>query len=186
LGGIHSCEILSSKFNGGVDVPKAKPSYQELLEKYLAFPDQLATAVGGLSEAQLNLTGGPDEWSIRQIVHHLADGQTMWTVCMRVAIGTPGTAVQFPAYPGNDAWSEGMAHAKRSIEPGLALLGALHDEIGELLTLMPEAWEREVVMGVPGSGEERAFSVAQIVGFISEHFVEHLGEIEAIKDNHGL
>ena len=121
------------------------PSRQERLESYLALPERLAEAVSGLSEAQLNAAGGPDEWSIRQIVHHLADGQTMWTVCMRVAIGTPGTAMQFPDYPGNDAWSERMAYASRSIEPGLALLEALHNEIGELLTLMPEAWERSPV-----------------------------------------
>ena len=167
-------------------MPETTPSYQELLEKYQALPDQLAAAVSGLSDEQLNLTGSADQWSIRQIVHHLADGQTMWTVCMRVAIGTPGTAMRFPDYPGNDAWAERMVYAERSIEPGLALLGALHAELAELLTLMPEAWERDVVMGVPGSGQERAYSVAQIMGFTGEHFVEHLGEIAAIKDHHGL
>jgi uncharacterized damage-inducible protein DinB len=167
-------------------MPATKTSYQELLEKYVALPDRLAAAVGGLSEDQLNLTGGPGQWSIRQIVHHLADGQTMWTLSMRVAIGTPGTAMQFPSYPGNDVWSERMAYADRSIESGLALLGALHAEVAELLTLIPEAWEHEVVMGVPGSGQERAYSVARIMGFTGEHFVEHLGEIAAIKDNHGL
>lgn len=167
-------------------MPETKTSYQELLKNYTALPEQLAAAVSGLSEDQLNLTSDPDQWSIRQIVHHLADGQTMWTVCMRVAIGTPGTAMQFPDYPGNDTWAEHMAYTERSIEPSLALLGALHNEIAELLSLMPEAWEREVVMGVPGSGQERAYSVARIVTFTSEHFVEHLGEIAAVKDDHGL
>jgi uncharacterized damage-inducible protein DinB len=161
---------------------ETNPSYQKLLESYTALPEQLVEAVSELSEDQLNTASGPGEWSIRQIVHHLADGQTMWTICMRVAIGTPGTAMQFPAYPGNDAWSEQMAYAERNIEPGLRLLRAVHDEIAELLTLMPEAWEREVVMGVPGSGSERAYSVAQIVQFTSDHFVEHLGEIATIKE----
>lgn len=165
---------------------EGKPTHQEMLANYLSFPERLASAVSGLSEAQLDLTGGPDEWSIRQIVHHLADGQTMWTVCMRVAIGTPGTAMQFPSYPGNDAWSACLAYAERSIEPGLTLLQALHAEIAELLTLMPEAWEREVVMGVPGSGNEKAYKVARIIEFTSEHFVEHLGEIETIKASHSL
>jgi hypothetical protein len=139
-----------------------------------------------LSEEQLDLTGGPDQWSIRQIVHHLADGQTMWSVCMRMAIGAPGAAMQLDWYPGNDAWAERMAFAKRSIEPGLALLRGFHEEIAELLTLMPEAWGREVVIGVPGRGDEQAYSVARIMEFTSEHFVEHLDEIAAIKHNHGL
>lgn len=167
-------------------MPETKPSYQELLEKYMTLPEKLAAAVGELSEDQLDLTGGAGQWSIRQIVHHLADGQTMWSVCMRLAIGAPGAAMQLDWYPGNDAWSERMGFAERSIEPGLALLRGFHDEIAELLTLMPEAWEREVVIGVPGSGTERAYSVTRIMTFTGEHFVEHLGEIAAIKRNHGL
>lgn len=39
---------------------------------------------------------------------------------------------------------------------------------------------------MPGSGDEQAFSVAQIVDFTTEHFVEHLDEIERIKANYDL
>ncbi|MGD2079332.1 MAG: hypothetical protein PVH18_13190, partial [Chloroflexota bacterium] len=56
-----------------------------------------------------------------------------------------------------------------------------HAEIGELLKLMPDAWAREVVIGVPGSGDERSFSVARIITFTSKHFIEHLDEISAIR-----
>jgi hypothetical protein len=167
-------------------MPETKPSYQELLDKYVALPGQLAAAVSGLSDDQLDLSGGPEQWSIRQIVHHLADGQTMWSVCMRIAIGAPGAAMQLDWYPGNDAWSVRMAFAERSIKPGLALIQGFHAEIAELLTLMPDAWEREVVIGVPGRGDEKAYSVARIITFTSEHFFEHLDEIAAIKHNHGL
>jgi hypothetical protein len=103
-----------------------------------------------------------------------------------MAIGGPGSAIQFDWYPGNDAWAEQMRFAERNIEPSLALLRALHQETAESLTLMPEAWERQVVIGVPGSGEEQAFSVAQIVDFTSDHFVEHLDEIKGIKENRRL
>ena len=58
----------------------------------------------------------------------------------------------------------------------------MYDETAGLLTLVPEAWEREAVTGVPGSGKERAYSVARIMEFTSEHFVEHLDEIAAIKE----
>jgi len=159
------------------------PTHKELLESYVALPERLATAASGLGEDQLNFTGGAGEWSIRQIVHHLADGQTMWSVCMRMAIGAPGSAIQFDWYPGNEAWSERMAFAQRSLESSLTLLGGFHRETAELLTLIPEAWEREVIIGVAGSGDERAFGVAQIIDFTSEHFVEHLDEIASIREN---
>jgi len=143
-------------------------------------------AVNGLSEDQLDLSGGPDGWSIRQIVHHLADGQTMWSVCMRLAIGAPGASMQFDWYPGNDPWSDRMHFTERGIGPSLALLQAFHQETSELLTLIPEGWDREVIIGVPGRGDERTYSVARIIDFTSEHFGEHLGEIAAIKEKHGL
>jgi uncharacterized damage-inducible protein DinB len=155
-------------------------SREKLLQDYAALPDQLLTAVNGLSETQLDLTGSPDGWSIRQIIHHLAGGQTMWVVCMRMAISAPGSAIQFDWFPGNDAWSERMRLTERSIAPSLTLLQALHQETAESLTLIPDAWDRQVVIGVPGSGDERAFSVAQIVNFTAEHFVGHLAEIAAI------
>lgn len=162
-------------------MPETSPSHEELLKEYLALPERLVSAVSGLSDGELNLTGGPDQWSIRQIIHHLADGQTMWSVCMRLAIGAPGAAMQLDWYPGNDAWSERMHFDKRDIGPSLMLIRAFHDEVAELLTLMPEAWEREVVIGVPGSGHERAYSVARIIEFTSEHFVEHMDEIAGIR-----
>ena len=161
-------------------------SREQITALYASLPERLATAVSELSDDQLDLTGGPDEWSIRQIVHHLADGQAVWSLCMRLAIGAPGAAIQFDWYPGNEVWAERMRFAERSIGPSLASLQALHQETVESLVLIPEAWERQVIIGVPGSGDERAFSVAQIVDFTAEHFVEHLDEIEGIRGIHGL
>ena len=167
-------------------MPETTQSRAELLKDYVSLPERLTTAVGALSEIQLDLTGGPDDWSIRQIIHHLAGGQTMWVVCTRMAIAAPGSAIQFDWYPGNDAWSERMHLTERSVEPSLILLQALHQETAESLALIPDAWEHQVIIGVPGSGEEQAFSVAQIVAVTGEHFGEHLDEITAIKENHGL
>ena len=161
-------------------------SREQITAHYTSLPERLAAAVSGLSEDQLNLTDGPDEWSIRQIVHHLADGQAVWSLCIRMAIGAPGSAIQFDWYPGNDAWSQRMAFTERNIEPSLALLRALHQETAESLALIPNAWDHQVIIGVPGSGDEQAFSVAQIVDFTAEHFVEHLGEIKGIRENYGL
>lgn len=105
---------------------------------------------------------------------------------MRLAIGAPGAAMQLDWYPGNDAWSERMAFAERRIDPSLALLRGFHAELAELLTLIPEGWDREVIIGSPGRGDERTYSVARIIDFTSEHFVEHLEEVTAIKRDHGL
>jgi uncharacterized damage-inducible protein DinB len=55
-------------------------SRDELITLYASLPERLAAAVNGLSDDQLNLTGGPDEWSVRQIIHHLADGQAVWSL----------------------------------------------------------------------------------------------------------
>jgi hypothetical protein len=51
---------------------------QEQLELYLSGVRELEAAVAGLSEADLELSLHPDSWTIRHIVHHLADSETLF------------------------------------------------------------------------------------------------------------
>ncbi len=44
-----------------------------LIVGYVIFPDMLQTAVDGLTEAQLDTRYRPGGWTVRQVVHHLAE-----------------------------------------------------------------------------------------------------------------
>jgi hypothetical protein len=46
---------------------------RERIARLAALPDELADALGRLSEAQLDAPAEDDPWTIRQVAHHIAD-----------------------------------------------------------------------------------------------------------------
>ena len=44
------------------------------IARYADGPNQLETAIVGLSEEELDIAESDGSWTIRQIVHHVADG----------------------------------------------------------------------------------------------------------------
>ncbi len=62
-------------------------SIAEILARYADGPTLLDSALAGLSETDLDLALSADSWSIRQIVHHLADGDDIWKICIKAALG---------------------------------------------------------------------------------------------------
>ncbi len=62
---------------------------QEILMEYAAGPALVAEAIRGLSEEQLELKLAEEGWSIRQLVHHIADGDYLWKEFLLRAAGEP-------------------------------------------------------------------------------------------------
>src|SRR6185312_3401786 len=65
--------------------PDAK-TRSALLSQLAEAPNGLRSAVTGLSEDQLNTSYRPGGWTVRQVVHHLADAQMNWYIRTRLAI----------------------------------------------------------------------------------------------------
>jgi hypothetical protein len=152
-------------------------------------------ALAGLSEADLDLALSEDRWTIRQIVHHITDGDDLWKICIKAALGsrrgeprTPGPAVfGFPWYwdRPQDEWAEKWAYATRPIEPSLALLESNRCHVVQLLRQVPDAWTGCIIVRWP-SGQEQEVTVAWVVEMQTRHVVGHLDDILAIRKAHGL
>ena len=54
-----------------------------ILARYADGPAQLEAAIAGLSEEELDLAQTADTWTIRQIVHHVVDGDDIWVCASR-------------------------------------------------------------------------------------------------------
>ena len=55
------------------------PGDRQLFLTHLAeAPSKLRTAAAGLSDSQLDTRYRPGGWTVRQVVHHLADAQVNW------------------------------------------------------------------------------------------------------------
>lgn len=116
---------------------------RKILLDIAELPDRLRDAVQDLSEAQLDTPYRPEGWTVRQVVHHLADSHMHWYIRTRFALTESEPAIKL--YDEN-AWSL-LADAKAGpLEPSLILLDGLHARMSRLLQEMSEAdWRRTFV-----------------------------------------
>jgi len=156
-------------------------SQKETLARFSSGADRLEMAVEGLSEKELDTSVEPGGWTIRQIVHHVADDGDAWSMPYKKALATPGAPIRFEGFPGNEAWVDALAYDKRPVQTSLALLKTHRQLIRELAEYFPAAWERSVAI-VDSQGQEvMRVSAEQIMRMLSEHLAEHLKTIEEIK-----
>lgn len=156
-------------------------SASEALALYADGPVQLETVLAGLAEWDLDLAMHRDSWSIRQIVHHIADGDDIWKICIKAALGNNDGEFTLQWYWDKPQleWSANWKYASRGIEPSLALLRANRRHIVELVSLTPGAWEKSIWLKPPKGRKER-ITVGWIIAMQAGHIVDHIKDIQNI------
>jgi uncharacterized damage-inducible protein DinB len=114
-----------------------------LLSELAEAPNNLRAAVTGLSEVQLDTPYRPGGWTVRQVVHHLADAQMNWYLRSKLALTEDAPRVS--------PWDEGRWAAlhdslTQPLEPSLALLDCLYRRWVDLFqSLTAEQWRRRLI-----------------------------------------
>jgi len=159
----------------------------ELLGRYAGCPQLLRAALAGLVEADLDRglpTGG---WTIRQIVHHIVDGDDLWKACIKAALGNSSAVFTLEWYwtVEQDQWAERWNYAGRALEPSLALFEASRRHIVQLLEQVPSSLERHIMVRWPGEHEQNVL-VGEVVEMQTRHVLGHIGDIRAVREMHGI
>ena len=160
---------------------------EAIVASYAEGPDRLEAGLAGLSGEQLDLAASDDTWTIRQMVHHVADGDDLWKSFVKQAIGHPGSRFELQWYwdrPQTE-WAARWAYARREVEPSLALLRASRAHIVQLLGQAPEAWDQSLLVHWP-SGKEQQVTVAWVVEMQARHVSGHVDDIRRARQAHGL
>jgi hypothetical protein len=113
---------------------------RKLIEQYKDGYRAVRAALDQLSEGQLDERPAPDEWTPREIAHHLADSETMSCIRLRRLL-----AEDHPVIQGYDEPEYARRlHYDRPITSSLEVLRAVRVASAELLdTLSEEDWARE-------------------------------------------
>lgn len=155
-------------------------SFEEALRLFLEEPNRLDAVLRGLSEAEMAQKQVSAGQTIRQVVHHLADGDQMWAMYMKVAISASGSSFAADWYPGDDTWAERMSFQAREAAPAIALFRANRAYVAQALRAMPDTWERTLTFKHSDDDESYRYSVADIVGLLVRHARQHVQEIEEL------
>ena len=141
-------------------------------------PQNLRAAVRHLDDDQLNTPYREGGWTVRQLVHHIADSHMNCYVRIRLALTEEAPAIK----PYDEkAWATLHDAEIAPVEWSLELLEALHARLLMLLhSLKPAQWQRTYVH--PENGSMRLDQVASLYAWHSRHHVAHITALRAAKD----
>lgn len=143
-----------------------------------ALPRNLRQAVAGLNDAQLETPYRPGGWTVRQLVHHVADSHLNSYSRFRWAVTENPAAIK--TYD-EAAWAELPDARTAPIELSLALLEPLHARWALLLRSFGHA-EFHRTMQHPDWGAVR---VEWLLGQYAWHSLHHVAHIRKLKDRRG-
>jgi hypothetical protein len=92
------------------------------IDDLAALPRRMREAVAGLGDMQIDTPYRPEGWTVRQVVHHVADSHTHGLIRLKLALTEDGPTIK-PYDEG--AWAE-LADARLPIDVSLAMLDNLH------------------------------------------------------------
>lgn len=133
-------------------------------------PTKLAQLMQNLSDERRQNLCAEGEWTIQQIVHHLADCHMNDFVRLKSML-TQDNPTLPPFDP--EAWSTLSDATSPPLQTSLAILSGLHLRWSALLESLSEAeWQRSAIHPLWGS-----VTVATLLGTYAGHGEEHLAQI---------
>jgi DinB superfamily len=143
-----------------------------------ALPLRLRDAVNRLDDGQLDTPYRPEGWTVRQVVHHLADSHMNAYVRFRL-----GLTEQQPTIKPYDEklWAELPDSRRAPIEMSLSLLDGLHHRWVLLLSAMSDSDYARTIHH-PESGVLRLDTYLCTYGWHCRHHVAH---ITSLRDRSG-
>ncbi|MFY0651097.1 MAG: putative metal-dependent hydrolase [Cyclobacteriaceae bacterium] len=155
---------------------------QEDIDSYIktieALPNKLIHAVYGMMEEQLDTQYRPEGWTIRQVVHHLADSHLNSYIRFKWALTEDKPTIK--AYD-EKLWADLPDASSGPIEVSLKLLEALHARWAMVLKNMSEDDLNKTFVH-PESGQEVRLDVnVALYAWHCEHHYAHIMEVKKSK-----
>jgi uncharacterized damage-inducible protein DinB len=140
-------------------------------------PEQLRNAVDGLSFAQLGTPYREDGWTVRQLVHHIADSHMNAFIRVKLALTEDWPTIK----PYDEAAWAKLHDVAAPVEWSLELIESLHARWVMLLqSLDEEQWQRG--FNHPENGPMTVEMATLLYAWHSSHHVAHITHLRA-KEN---
>lgn len=146
-------------------------------------PALLENALLGLGESELDYTPSNGGWTIRQIIHHIVDGDDIWKTFVKIALGGQQAEVNLKWYltQPQTEWAKMWNYESRSIDVSLALFKANRNHVIQLLENSPGAWTKAVKYIEP-NGDIELVPIGFSIQMQADHVVHHVKRIQEIRE----
>jgi hypothetical protein len=155
-------------FEFGLPVsPKDRPLY---LAQLAEAPAKLRAAVSGLSDAQLDTPYRREGWTVRQVVHHLADAHVNWYIRAKLAVTEDEPTIKPYA---EQLWAKLPDGRKIRVEPSLGMFEGVHERWCLFYSVLaPADWSRRFMH--PEWGFLTVEDVLRSMAWHSRHHTAHI------------
>jgi len=163
-----------------IGIYQPQPFSQQQKERWLKdlkfLPDDLAIAVQNLDEYQLNTSYRNGGWTVKQVVHHLADSHM--NALIRFKLGLTEDNPTIKPYDEN-AWASLNDVQTVAINVSLTLLHAVHLRLVKTIEdLTDEQWQRTLFH----PEHQKQMTLWYMLGNYAWHGKHHVAHINALKD----
>ncbi|HEY1579349.1 MAG TPA: putative metal-dependent hydrolase [Terracidiphilus sp.] len=132
-------------------------------------PGTLQAALSGLSHSQLDTPYRDGGWTVRQLVHHVADSHVNAYVRTKLALTEDWPTIK----PYDEAAWARLADSTLPIDGSVAMISALHERWVALLESLSEA-DFQRGYNHPESGRQNLVTVLAIYAWHSRHHTAHV------------
>lgn len=148
------------------------------LDEIGALPRRIRAAVQGLDDRQLDTPYRPDGWTVRQVVHHVADSHMNGFVRVKLALTEENPTIK----PYDEKAFASLGDMRLPVEVSLTLLDGLHARwLAVYASMTASQFERSFFH--PELAESSSLARhAQMYAWHSRHHVAH---IERLRERQG-
>jgi hypothetical protein len=148
------------------------------VERIAKLPGEMRAAVYGLEDLQLDTPYRPDGWTVRQVVHHLADSHMNGLTRTKLALTESSPVIK----PYDEAAWATLADARLPIEISLGVLDGIHARWAAVFRSMTDAqFARTLVHPERGVTMTLDFQVHDYAW----HSSHHLAHITRLREREG-
>lgn len=159
------------------DLLDRQAARQQQIERYAHGARAVYDVIAGATEADLDRVPAGGGWTARQVIHHLADAETMSSVRLRKLLGEDESRIE--AYDENHYAR--VLHYDRPVGPALQVVSAVRALNAQLLGELPdEAWGRTGT-----HSEDGPYSVERWLAIYTDHPRDHAEQITRSLEGEG-
>lgn len=146
----------------------------ELLQRYRDGYPAFAGALEGITDAELDARASKDEWTAREIVHHLADAEMRSAIRLRQLIAEDGPRIE--AY--DEPTYAQRLHYERPLGSSLDAIRVARATSIELLDVLTEdEWQRSGT-----HSESGPYSVMTWLEIYTAHALDHADQVRLARN----
>jgi hypothetical protein len=147
-------------------------NHNELINEYELGYEKLLNKVHDIKDERIiSFKQNNEDWSIKEIIIHIADVDFHGYIRIRTAIAEPGkTILTFD----QEAWGKELEYNIHSITHALEAVKVIRATNAKLLrTIQKEKWQNTII-----HPERGVMNVQQIVEYFTNHLLSHLFKID--------